>query len=266
MYIDFHTHAFPDQLAMRSIPYLEQQGNVRAQLDGTLSSLLKSMDQADIDKSVICSIATRPAQFDAILDWSKQISSERIIPLPSVHPEDPELVKHIDQISADGFLGIKMHPYYQQFAIDEERLFPAYEKLQAEKLLVVMHTGHDIAFPESDIASPRRIANVVDNFPDLLLITTHCGAWKQWEEVRRYLLGRPIYMDISFSLEMMGYDLAKNFLEEHNEDYLLFGSDSPWEGQAEAIANLKALNLDKILEGKILGQNALRLLGTKVKK
>jgi len=73
-------------------------------------------------------------------------------------------------------------------------------------------------------------------------------------------------MDISFSLEMMGYDLAKAFLEEHNEDYLLFGSDSPWEGQAEAIANLKALNLDNILEEKILGQNALRLLGTKVKK
>jgi predicted TIM-barrel fold metal-dependent hydrolase len=138
MYIDFHSHIFPDRLAARSISYLEQQGNVKARLDGTLSSLLRSMDLANIDKSVICSIATRPAQFDSILGWSKEISSDRIIPFPSVHPEDPDMVEHIGQISGAGLHGIKLHPYYQQFAIDEERLFPAYEKLAAEKLMVVL--------------------------------------------------------------------------------------------------------------------------------
>lgn len=263
MYIDFHTHIFPDQLAARSIPFLEQQGSVKAHLDGTLSALLKSMDRAKIAQSVICSIATRPAQFDSILAWSKEIKSERIIPLPSVHPEDPELVEHIGQIGAAGFAGIKLHPYYQQFAIDEKRLFAVYEKLAAERLLVVMHTGHDIAFPESDIASPARIARVLEEFPDLLLITTHCGAWKQWEEVSRFLLGRPVYMDISFSLALMGKERARAFLESHDEDYLLFGSDSPWEDQATAISQVRELGLDRRLEEKILGGNARRLLGRK---
>lgn len=263
MYIDFHTHIFPDQLAARSIPFLERHGNVKAQLDGTLAALLKSMEKATIDKSVICSIATKPPQFDAILAWSKEIRSERIIPFCSVHPEDPDLVEHIGRISAEGFLGIKLHPYYQEFTVDEEKLFPVYEKLSAEKLMLIMHTGHDIAFPESDIASPRRISNVVEKFPDLLLITTHCGAWKQWQEVRRYLLGRPVYMDISFSLEFMGNEGAKDFLESHDQDYLLFGSDSPWEDQAGAISRLKNLHLDRRLEEKILGRNALRLLGLK---
>lgn len=263
MYIDFHTHIFPDLLAKRSIPFLEQQGKVKAQLDGTLASLLQSMDRANIEKSIICSIATRPSQFDSILAWSDEIRSPRIIPLPSVHPEDRHMVEHIGRISRAGFLGIKLHPYYQQFSVDDKRLFPAYERLAAEKLLVVMHTGHDIAFPASDIAAPWRIAKVVEQFPELLLITTHCGAWKQWEEVRRFLLGRPVYMDVSFSLDMMGREKAKAFLESHDEDYLLFGSDSPWEDQVRAISQVKELHLAPQREEKLLRGNALRLLGRK---
>jgi len=260
MYIDFHAHIFPDALASRSIPALEQKGNVKAQLDGTLTALLKSMDEAEIDKSVICSIATRPTQFGAIFDWSAQIRSERIIPLPSVHPDDPEIAAHLDRIGGEGFVGIKMHPYYQQFAIDEERMFLAYEKLCEEKMLVVMHTGYDIGFPYTDIASPARIAAVVKKFPDLLLVTTHCGAWKQWQEVRNLLLGRPVFMDISFSLDFMGREEAKSFLEAHDENYLLFGSDSPWADQKKAVQQLKELGLAAEREEKILYRNAARLL------
>jgi len=58
--IDFHTHAFPDELAARAIPFLEEEGNVKAWLDGTAADLLRSMDRAGIERSVICSIATRP--------------------------------------------------------------------------------------------------------------------------------------------------------------------------------------------------------------
>ena len=65
--IDFHTHAFPDELAERVIKMLEDEGGVKARLDGKISSLLGSMDKCGIEKSVICNIATKPAQFDSIL-------------------------------------------------------------------------------------------------------------------------------------------------------------------------------------------------------
>ncbi|HEB69046.1 MAG TPA: amidohydrolase, partial [Desulfobulbus sp.] len=42
-YIDFHTHAFPDQIAATAIPALEKKGNVKAYLNGTVTDLLKSM-------------------------------------------------------------------------------------------------------------------------------------------------------------------------------------------------------------------------------
>ena len=81
--IDFHAHAFPDQIAAGAIPYLEEEGDIKAMHDGRIASLLDLMDRDGVEKSVICSIATRPSQFEAILSWSKQVRTERIIPFPS---------------------------------------------------------------------------------------------------------------------------------------------------------------------------------------
>jgi 2-methylcitrate dehydratase len=72
--IDFHTHAFPDSLALRAIAVLEAEApGVKAFLDERVSSLLASMDRAGIEKSVVCSIATKPSQYRAILSWSREI-------------------------------------------------------------------------------------------------------------------------------------------------------------------------------------------------
>ena len=65
--IDFHAHAFPDQVAASAIPYLEKEGAVKARHDGRIASLLDHMNRDGVDKSVICSIATRPSQFETIM-------------------------------------------------------------------------------------------------------------------------------------------------------------------------------------------------------
>lgn len=70
--IDFHTHAFPDKLAERAIKSLEGEGEIKAHLNGTVSALLSSMDRYGIEKSVVCSIATKPAQFDSIFGGVKK--------------------------------------------------------------------------------------------------------------------------------------------------------------------------------------------------
>ncbi len=112
-YIDIHTHAFPDLIAKVAIPALEREGGIKAYLDGTVAGLLASMDRSGIEQSVLCSIATRPEQFTPILEWSKEIRSERIVPFPSLHPDDPLLLEHLQEVHDEGFKGVKMHPYYQ---------------------------------------------------------------------------------------------------------------------------------------------------------
>jgi predicted TIM-barrel fold metal-dependent hydrolase len=261
MIIDFHTHAFPDHIAERAIAALEAECNVKTKHEGRISSLLKSMDRAGIDIAVVCSIATKPSQFQPILEWSKTIVSERIIPFPSIHPEDPQPVEKVKIIHDDGFKGVKMHPYYQEFALDEERLFPIYEACATYGLLLVVHTGFDIAFPRDRIADPVKIMGVCKRFPDLKFIATHLGGWYDWEKVEQHLTGKPIYMETSFSLEDLPREKVKAMIGRHPEGYVLFGTDSPWTDQKEAIRLLHSLGLEKEREEMILYRNAAGLLG-----
>ena len=258
--IDFHAHAFPDQVAPSAIPYLEEEGGVKANHDGRIASLLAIMDRDGVEKSVICSIATRPSQFESIVSWSKQIRSDRIIPFPSFHPDDPETLLHIEQIKAEGFKGIKMHPYYQNFFLDDEKLFPAYEKISAQNLILVMHTGFDIAFPRIRRCDPKQILNIVTRFPELKMVTTHLGAWQQWAEVEEMLAGRKIYMDISYTLDQIDTQTARRIILKHPKEYILFGTDSPWSGAQETYKHLQALNLGDEREELILRKNGLALL------
>lgn len=262
--IDFHTHAFPDALAERAVSALLEDGqkkyDVNAYLDGKISSLISSMDRSGIEKSVICSIATKPSQFDPILKWSEEIRSDRIIPFPSLHPESPDGAEQVRQIKAGGFKGVKFHPYYQDFEIDEKRLFPIYEELQKHGLIVVMHTGFDLAFERDRRCDPKKILNVLDAFPDLRLVTTHLGGWEDWDEVEKHLSGKKIYMEISFSLDCMPRETARRIILNHPKDHILFGTDSPWADQGQALRLLKTLELGQELENRILAENAHALL------
>jgi len=260
--IDFHTHAFPDAVAAKAIPALEQKGNVKANHDGRIDSLLTSMDRAGIQKGVLCSIATNPNQYEAILSWSRQIGSERIIPFPSCHPADPKVLENIARIAEEGFIGIKMHPYYQDFFLDEDRMRPIFTEINRHGLILMMHTGYDIGFPRQRRADPAAIVKIIERFPGLKLVTSHFGAWDQWDEVEQVLLGRPVYMDISFALQFLTPDRARSMLERHPEEYVLFGSDSPWCAQTTAIEQVKGLRLSPRLERALLGGNASRLLAS----
>jgi len=264
--IDFHTHAFPDALAERAVQVLLEEGrrmyDVNAYLDGKISSLLASMDRNGIEKSVICSIATKPSQFEPIFKWSGQIMSDRIIPFPSLHPDAADAEDQVRRIRDGGFRGVKFHPYYQDFSIDEERLSPIYRQLEREGLIVVMHTGFDLAFERVRKADPARIVHVLDRFPDLKLVTTHLGSWEDWEEVEKHMMGRNIYMEVSFSLDCMDRETAQNIILNHPKEHVLFGSDSPWADQAQAISLLKSLGLGEEREKLILRNNALKLLSS----
>jgi len=258
--IDIHTHAFPDSLADRAMAQLHSECDVKSYLDGRVGSLLRSMDEAGIEIAVLCSIATRPTQFKPILEWSSQIRSKRIIPFPSVHPDDSALPDKIKEIADRGFIGVKIHPYYQNMVIDDSRNDLLYKSIIENDLILVLHTGYDIAFPREEKASPRQVLNVLERFSELKLVTTHMGGWFQWDEVNHYLLGKPIYIETSVSFDYLGPQRMAQMLEKHDPDYLLFGTDSPWDDQKKAIFNIENLISNESIKHKLFYENAAKLL------
>jgi predicted TIM-barrel fold metal-dependent hydrolase len=127
-------------------------------------------------------------------------------------------------------------------------------------LIVLMHAGFDIAYPRDRVADPARIAAVARRIPGLRLVAAHLGGWEDWDEVRRHLLGLPVWLDVSFSLHCMSREAARALILEHRPGYVLFGSDSPWFDQAGTIALIEGLGLDDAARTGILYDNARRLL------
>jgi hypothetical protein len=265
---DFHTHAFPDELAPRAMQAIADlaPGEARPCLDGTVGDLVRSMDEAGIGRSVICSIATAPRQVAPILAWSLRIRSDRIVPFGSVHPECEGASAEgsgaeVLRIAESGLLGLKLHPQYQNFALDEERMWPVYEAIAACGLILVLHAGADMAFPlRDDRADPRRLMKVHEAFPTIPIIAAHMGGWMRWREVADVLAGTGVCLETSYTLHMAEPDVMAAILERHSIGRILFGSDSPWRGQAETMELVRRTWPDEADQRKVLRENADRLL------
>ena len=258
--IDFHTHAFPDELAAQTVSKLCSFAGVEATLDGSIGSLTAEMNRLGIEAAVVLTIATRPAQFESIFSWCRSIASERLFPFASVHPADPAAPSKIDRIAEAGLKGVKLHPYYQEFVFDEPRMMPLYRRIAERGLILLAHTGFDLGYPPDRIADAPRIARVVDALPQLKLVTTHLGGWRDWDLVEKHLAGKPVYMGISYSLPFIASEQARRLLRTHPPEYLLFGSDSPWGSQEQTLKDLLALELEEPLVRRICFDNAARLL------
>ena len=260
--IDIHAHAFPDPIAERAIARLEAECPWKAFAAGKVSELLASMDAAGVDVSVVCPIATKPDQAVGILCWCDAIRSERIEPFPSIHPDTPGAGQWIRRIADGGYRGIKLHPMYQQFAIDEPRLEAIYAAAVDGGLAVEFHCGRDIAFPpDDDRAAPARTARVLDRFGGLKVVCTHMGGWRMWDESDEQLIGRDVWMETSFSLEALGPERAGAMIRRHGVDRVLFGSDWPWARQGSDLTILAGVGLDADELAKVRGLNAAKLLG-----
>jgi len=259
--VDFHAHAFPDALAARAVPHLAARAGVTASLDGTVNGLIASMDRAGVGAAVVCSIATEPRQFPAIVRWSAQIAGPRLIPFPSVHPASPGRLAEVREVAAGGFRGVKLHPEYQDFHVDDPELSPFYGELSAAGLVALFHAGHDIGYPDSERAAPARILAVHRAHPGLRIVASHLGGFRRWEEVVRTLVGTGVWLDTSYTVGHIPASLLREIVEGHRPDRVLFGSDSPWVDQAVALGQIRALGLDPGLERRILGGNAAELLG-----
>lgn len=263
MIIDFHVHAFPDDLASKATAALARRAGIPLELDGTLAGVQASMKEAGIDCSVILNIATRPAQTPKITEWAAAVHNPAggIVCFGSIHPDSPSWREELIQIKESGLRGIKLHPDYQEFFVDEPRMFPIYEKAIGLDLTVVFHSGVDIGLPDPVHCTPSRLLKVVKAFRGGRIVAAHMGGYLCWEEVERYLVGEDLYFDTSFSRQDMKPGQLLQMIRNHGAEKILFATDSPWAGQREELAALRSLGLTCGEEEAVLGLNAGKLLG-----
>lgn len=262
MIIDMHTHCFPDKIAERALESLSHcSGGVTPQHSGSYSSLLKNIRAGGADKAVVLNIATNPRQQTSVNNFAiSLLDVDGIIPFGSVHPDSPESLSELERLKSAGIKGIKFHPDYQNFFVDEERMIPLYEKAAELGLVTVFHAGVDIGYPEPVHCTPKRLKNILPAFGGAPVIAAHFGGWLMWKDVMRCLTGENVYFDTAYCYSRIPPLFAKMIIEEHGADKILFGSDMPWSSAENEIRFIKSLDLPEEQTEKILGLNAKKLL------
>ena len=255
---DIHTHIFPDKIAQKAVENIGRYYHIDMYENGTVDALLESSRQLGIDHCLVHSSATHVEQVEAINNYIADVvkSHSNLVGFGTLHFGLDDVEAEVERIMALGLKGIKLHPEFQHFVIDEPAMLPVYKGI-AGKLPLLIH----MVDQNRDSSSPVRLARVLDKFPDLVVIAAHFGGYMQWEESRKYLLGRNLFMDTSSSLAYLDPATAVEMIRSHGADKFMFGSDYPMWRQRDELDRFLRLDLTEAEREAILYQNAAKLLG-----
>lgn len=266
MLIDFHTHIFPEKIAAGAVRSLSdsivryQGKRYRHYTRGTKVSILSSMNRDGTDISVILPIATKPTQTNTINKFAKSIGSDRVISFGSLHPQQDDWESILENLAEDGFKGIKLHPEYQSFYIDSPRSIDILKKAESLGLYVVLHTGFDHGMPPPAHCQPDRLKNVLEYVSGEYIIAAHLGAFGNWDEVEKHLVGTPINFDTAVISKFISPEQCRRIITNHGSEKIVFGSDSPWSNAGAERDFILSLGLTEEENNNIFYKNAVRIL------
>jgi uncharacterized protein len=269
--VDFHIH--PVQYQSMTPSYLaflrRQWGDGLEEMMRKYASpeaFLGLMDECGIDYAVILAeiapITTGVADNESVAEFCS--ASSRLIPFASVNPHTTarpaeELERLIEE---KRFRGLKLYPSYQQYYPNDAKIYPVYAKAQALKIPVLLHMGSSVfAGSRLKYADPLYLDDVAVDFPELVLIQSHSGR-PFWYETASTLarLHANVFMEVA---GLPPQKLLTYFPElDRLADKTIYGSD--WPGVPTIRENIQAirnLDLSEDAKRKILGENAVRLLG-----
>lgn len=259
--LDMHTHAFPDAIAAKALPKLSTICGCPYHTDGTLVGTQEKMKEWGVDAFTLMHIATTPTQHTSVNNWAASIQKENVICFGSVHPNAEDPVAEIQRIHSLGLRGIKFHPDYQEFFVDDPRLFPLYEEAASLHLPVTFHTGRDPLSPTLVHAPAEKMAKIADLFPTLTIIAAHMGGMDTPDEAETFLLGKAnVYLDTAFASHYLTPTQCEHMIRTHGLNRVLFASDSPWSRSCDEREFLERCGFSSRELDQLMGENACELL------
>ena len=268
MIFDFHAHAFPDALAERSVAYLAAKAGIEHYADGTVKGLAEAAKRGGAQGALVLPVVTKPSQFASVNAFAKRINDGEFdafgVTLRSfggIHPNSEDPVGELEKIKEMGLKGVKLHPDYQQTFIDDPKNLRIIEKAAELGLLVSVHAGLDLGFPECTHCTPARAKNMLHLTGAENVILAHMGGFGMWEEVFDLLTGEKVFFDTGVVARYMDKKVATAIVRAHGAERVLFATDSPWASFEDSVAFVEALDLTEEDKKKIFGENAVKLLG-----
>lgn len=257
--IDTHAHIYPQKIAAKAISNIGNFYDVKMNSDkGTSEDLLESGKQTNVEKYIVCSTSTSVHQVKNINDFiASQVQKHKeFIGFATLHidMEEEEIYNEIQRIKSVNLKGIKLHPDFQRFDIDDPRAEKIYRNIG--QLPILFHAGDD----RFDYSAPQRLAKVAKKFPKMTAIAAHFGGYCRWSEIDAYDGLDNVYFDTSSSLFKLPEIMAKDILKHLGYERFMFGTDFPMWTHKEELERLLSLGLPDSVYEDILYNNAKRIL------
>ncbi len=230
----------------------------------SMEALIREMDECGVSRAVVpirkgCGGNNEDLLF-LLKNWpSRFIGLAGIAPFMGMEQAFNELRQYV----IDGpCSGIALEPAFdpEPWHADDERVFPLYEKCQAEKIPVVFTFG-GIFTPKLDLYSPFAIDTVAKEFPEMQIALSH-GGWPFVTEFCQLAFNRGnIYL--APDMYMLNAPGSADYIAAANGilyDRMIFASAAPIISIKDAERHYKTCGIKEEFLPYVMEKNACRFL------
>ncbi len=241
--IDSHTH-------VQSIP-----GHM---WDSPPERLLKLMDEANIEKSVIMPYAEIEPDDLSLLDYTIECVekySERLIGYARMHPAGEEKGVEIfaQAVESKKIKGLKFHPVGSMIHPADPRTVMFVEKAAQLNVPTLFHCG------DEEWTLPFQIEKLMEKVPAAKIILGHMGGYFHIKDAILVAERNPnCFLETSATPDPR---LIADAIEKLGAERVIFGSDGPGCLPALEVEKIKLLELGAEIEKKVFYSNIMGLLG-----
>jgi len=258
--INSHCHIYPEKIASKAVEGIKNFYDLNMSLNGRTDDLIKDGSKVGVVHYLVHSVATTPKQVKSINEFiSYEVKSHNglFTGFGTLHPDSDDIEGDFNYLCDLGLKGVKLHPDFQLFALNEKKAFDLGEVIAAGDVPLLIHCG-DFRY---NYSNPEQLIPFLDNFPELTVIGAHFAGWSMWEDATRQLAGREnLYVDLSSSLYALSAETANELIHAYGTDKVLWGTDYPMWDSVSEMEYFNRIDLTDEERSMILYENAAKLL------
>lgn len=258
--IDAHAHIYPEKIAQKATDTIGVFYDIKMEMPaGTAERLIEDGSRIGVNRYVVHSVATTAHQVRSINEFIKREVElhPEFIGFITLHQDltDEEVEREIDWAIEKGLKGIKLHPDFQKFNIDDENVQKFY-KLASGKLPILFHVGDD----RYEYSKPIKLVKMAKKYPNTTFIAAHFGGYRCWDDASLYKGLNNVYFDTCSSLPFISTKKAKEIIDMLGVEKFFFATDFPmWDAKNE-LERFNKIPLTDSEREMILNKNVKRLL------
>ncbi len=258
--INAHAHIYPEKIAQKATDTIGVFYDIKMEMPaGTAERLIEDGSKAGIDRFVVHSVATTAHQVRSINEFIKREVAEypQFIGFMTLHQDltEEEVNHEVEWAIENGFKGIKLHPDFQKFNIDDDNVQKFY-KAASGKLPILFHIGDN----RYEYSKPERLVKMAIKYPNVNFIAAHFGGYRCWDEAVIYKGLNNVYFDTCSSLPFISAERAKELIDMLGAERFFFATDFPmWDSVGE-LERFNKIPLSVKERKMIFSENIKRLL------